>query len=118
MEYEKEGLLHEMFQRQAKKTPDKIAVVSQDRQVTYKELDELTDVVAINLRIKGVQPDSVIGIYMERSLEYVIAYIAILKAGEYLTIWLPMWFGLSNSWLLEHSFDNLVIVCLRSIQVD
>lgn len=72
-----------MFIRQAKATPDNIAIVTADgRQMTYRELDDVTDVLATNLRIKGVQPDSVVGIYLSKVLEYPIAYIAILKAGK------------------------------------
>ena len=83
MDYEKHGCLHEMFIRQAKATPDNIAVVTADgRQMTFRELDEATDVLATNLRNKGVVPDSVVGIYMPKILEYPISYIAILKAGK------------------------------------
>ncbi|XP_013384730.1 uncharacterized protein LOC106154791 [Lingula anatina] len=82
MEYENQGLLHEMFVRQAKATPDKIAVVTDSgKQVTFAELDELTDILATALRIKGVKPNTSVGIYLERCLEYTIAYIAILRAG-------------------------------------
>ena len=59
-----------------------IAVVSaDDRQMTYRELNDVTDTVAAALRHRGVRPESMVGIYMERSLEYTISYIAILKAG-------------------------------------
>lgn len=82
MDPEKEGLLHEMFSRQAQKTPEGIAVVSGDgRQMTYSQLNEWTDILSVYLRIKGVKPDSIVGIYMEKCLEYTISYIAILKAG-------------------------------------
>ena len=72
-----------MFRRQAGLTPDLVAVVDADgRQMTFKELDDVTDAVGINLQYKGVRPDGIVGIYMKRRLEYVIAYIAILKAGK------------------------------------
>lgn len=83
MDYESLGLLQDMFLRQARATPDKVAVVSADgRQMTYRELDKVTDIMATNLRIRGVKPDSIVGIYMERCLEYVLSYIAILRAGK------------------------------------
>ena len=82
MEYEHLGLLHDMFRRQAKLTPEKTAVIdANDRTMTFKELDEVSDSVALNLQYRGVKVDSIVGIYMARSLEYVISYIAILKAG-------------------------------------
>ncbi|XP_065058654.1 uncharacterized protein LOC135686369 [Rhopilema esculentum] len=74
--------LHVQFEEQAKRTPDQIAVVSHSGQeMTYKDLKEATDTLAENLKHKGCTKDSVIGIYMERSIEFVIAYVSILKAG-------------------------------------
>ena len=82
MDYEKEGSLHQMFVRQAEKTPDVTAVVADDgRTLSFEELHRMTDVLAMYLRQKGCTIDSVVGIYMERSLEYPVAYIAALKAG-------------------------------------
>ena len=83
MNYEELGLLHEMFVRQALKTPDHTAVVGADgRKMTFAELNRVSDITATYLRMHGVQVESIVGIYMEKSLDYVIAYIAILKAGE------------------------------------
>ncbi|RDD46798.1 Linear gramicidin synthase subunit D [Trichoplax sp. H2] len=75
--------LHEIFRRQASRTPDAIAVVDPDnnKSMTFKELDMASEVLATNLRHKGIKVDSIGGIYMDKCLEYVIAYIAILKAG-------------------------------------
>lgn len=83
MDYENEGCLHEIFERQMKNTPPTAtAVVSGDgRSVSFSELHHLTDVLARNLRHRGVKRNSAVGIYLERSLEYPLAYIAILKAG-------------------------------------
>ena len=83
MNYENEGLLHEMFSRQAKKTPDQVAIVTDGGvTMTFKVLDVATDVLAMALRIRGVKANSIVGIYMEKCLEYAISYISILKAGE------------------------------------
>lgn len=74
--------LHELFVKQARKTPNNTAVVSDDgRSLTFKELDELTDTLATNFRHHGCGKDRVVGIYLEKCLEYPIAYIAALKAG-------------------------------------
>ncbi|XP_050415332.1 uncharacterized protein LOC126829469 isoform X1 [Patella vulgata] len=82
MDYESLGLLHDMFRRQAEQTPDRIAVNSVDgRQVTFKELNEWTDILATSLQNKGVLPDTSVGIYLEKNIEFVTAYIAALKAG-------------------------------------
>lgn len=83
MEYETEGCLHEIFVRQMKITQQTAtAVVSDDgRSLSFSELDHLTDVLATNLRHKGVERNGAVGIFLERSLEYPLAYLAILKAG-------------------------------------
>lgn len=83
MDYESEGLLHEMFRRQAAATPDKVAVIAEDgQQLTFRELDHQTDVLAMALNLKGVVPGTSVCIYMEKCIAYTISYIAILKAGE------------------------------------
>ena len=51
--------------------------------LTYAELDTITDLLADNLRAKGLKVDSAASIYMDRSANYVISYIAILKAGKW-----------------------------------
>nr|CAD7402514.1 unnamed protein product [Timema cristinae] len=81
-DYEKLGCLHQMFSRQAKSTPDSVAVVTHDgKQMTFGELDKASDLLALKLRHLGVKRNTVVGILMERCLEYTIAYIGILKAG-------------------------------------
>ena len=82
MEYEHHGLLHDLFRKQAELTPDRPAVVLENQTLTFHQLNELTDLLANNLQLKGVKPDSIVGIYMKKCVEYVIAYISILKAGE------------------------------------
>ena len=80
--YEELGCLHDIFERQARLTPSKIAIVDDIRRVTFQELNEACDVLADRLVSLGVGPDRPVGIYMERCLEYAIAYISILKAGK------------------------------------
>ncbi|CAH1778397.1 unnamed protein product [Owenia fusiformis] len=82
MDYKNQGLLHDMFVRQALATPDNVAVVADGgTSMTFGELNEATDVVSTHLRHIGVAPNTCVGIYMSRRIEYVISYIAILKAG-------------------------------------
>ncbi|CAI6363363.1 unnamed protein product [Macrosiphum euphorbiae] len=80
--YDKQGCLDEMFKIQANATPNAVAVINIDgSMVTFKELDEMTDVLAAKLRSIGVGNNTMVGIMMERCLEYTISYIAIHKAG-------------------------------------
>ncbi|EKX36997.1 hypothetical protein GUITHDRAFT_89817 [Guillardia theta CCMP2712] len=85
---EYEGLLlHDLFRKQARLTPDRVAIVDQDRRISYRDLDVLTDRLALWLIQRGAGPDKVVAIYMKKQLEYSISYIAILKAGA---AYLPM----------------------------
>jgi thioester reductase-like protein/amino acid adenylation domain-containing protein len=73
--------LHELFEEQARRTPENLAIEDADISLTYRELDGLTDRLAAYLRSKGTGPDEPIGVYMERRAEYVIACLAAIKAG-------------------------------------
>lgn len=73
--------LHQLFKCQVERTPDAIAVVEDNKTITYKELDRKTDVLAGYLQEHGVTFDKSAGIFMETCTEYLISYIAILKAG-------------------------------------
>ncbi len=82
--YPSEACLQDLFWAQARATPDAVALEDPAEAVsmTYRELDALTDRLAAELfHAHGVRPNSVVGIFMERSAEYVIAYVAVLKAG-------------------------------------
>jgi len=75
-------LLHQIFEQQVEKTPNNVAVYFKGQQLTYKELNDKANRLATVLRSKfGAKPDDCVGIYMEKSIEYCISYLAILKAG-------------------------------------
>ena len=80
-EYPKDKTIHQLFEEQVEKTPDNIAVVYEDRQLTYRELNEKSNQLARLMRRKGVKPDSIVGIMVERSLEMIIGIMGVLKAG-------------------------------------
>ena len=73
--------LHELFGRQARKTPDATALVDAHTTLTYAELDRRTDDLAAHLQKAGVRPDRAVGVYMERCADYVVAILAAMKAG-------------------------------------
>ncbi|MDB9316589.1 amino acid adenylation domain-containing protein [Nodularia spumigena] len=73
--------IHQQFVAQVERTPDNIAVVFEDKQLTYKELNQRANQLAHYLQTLGVQPEIPVGIYIERSLEMVIGILGILKAG-------------------------------------
>ncbi|TPG89204.1 amino acid adenylation domain-containing protein [Brevibacillus laterosporus] len=80
-EYAKDTTIHRLFEEQAEKTPDHIAVVFEDQRLTYRELNEQANQLARTLRTKAVRPESVVGLMVERSLEMIVGILGILKAG-------------------------------------
>lgn len=79
--YPKDKCIHELFEEQAQKTPDNIALVFKDKSLTYRELNEKSNQLARLLRHKGVKPDTIVGMMVPRSLEMIIGILGILKAG-------------------------------------
>lgn len=83
--YSSRGCLHAQFIQQANATPDATAVVDEKGvSHTYKELDEESTCLAALLISKGMLKNGCAAIYMPRSYEYTLAYISILKSGEFL----------------------------------
>ncbi|MGW8871157.1 amino acid adenylation domain-containing protein, partial [Streptomyces sp. NPDC055768] len=70
-----------LFEEQAARTPDAVALVSGDQSMTYRELNEQANRLARVLTRRGVGPESVVAVLMDRSAELVVALLAVLKAG-------------------------------------
>jgi amino acid adenylation domain-containing protein len=73
--------VHEMVEAQARRTPEAPALRSGDTRLTYAELDRRATQVANLLRSRGVGPEVLVGVYMERSAELVVGMLGVLKAG-------------------------------------
>jgi amino acid adenylation domain-containing protein len=80
-DYPRDKCIHQLFEEQVKKTPDAVAVVFEDEQLTYQQLNERANQLAHYLHSLGVEPDVLVGICVERSLEMVVGLLGILKAG-------------------------------------
>jgi amino acid adenylation domain-containing protein/thioester reductase-like protein len=74
-------VIHQLVEAQVSKTPDAVAVAFLDRQLTYQELNQKANQLAHHLRELGVKPEVLVGVCIERSLEMLIALLAVLKAG-------------------------------------
>jgi aspartate racemase len=81
VDYPRDRCLHELVEEQAARHPDRIAVVFQNEQLTYGELNSRANRLAHRLRALGVGPDTLVAICLERSLDTVIGLLATLKAG-------------------------------------
>lgn len=80
-QYPLEQCIHQLFEAQVEKTPDAVAVVFEDKQLTYRELNERANQLAHYLKKLGVKPDVLVGICVERSWEMLVGLLGILKAG-------------------------------------
>ncbi|MGZ5075413.1 MAG: amino acid adenylation domain-containing protein [Methylobacter sp.] len=80
-DYPKNKTITQLFEEQAAKTPDAIALVFGQQQLSYQALNVKANQLACYLKAGGIKPDSLIAICMERSIELVIGLLAVLKAG-------------------------------------
>ncbi|MGD2087188.1 MAG: condensation domain-containing protein [Candidatus Aminicenantes bacterium] len=80
-EYPNEKTIHQLFEEQVKRTPDKTALVFEEKHLSYNRLNARANQVANLLRAKGVKADTVVGLMIDRSPELIIGLIGILKAG-------------------------------------
>jgi hypothetical protein len=80
-DYPQYKCIHELFEEQVEKSPDAVAVIFEHQQLTYWELNTRANQLAHYLRKRGVGPETLVAICMERSVEMVVALLGILKAG-------------------------------------
>ncbi len=80
-EYPRNECIHQLFEKQAARNPEAVAVVFEDQKLTYGELNAQSNQLAHYLRNLGVGPDGLVGICVERSLEMLVGLLGILKAG-------------------------------------
>ncbi|PDZ70465.1 non-ribosomal peptide synthetase, partial [Bacillus pseudomycoides] len=81
VEYPTESIIQELFEQQTARTPEAVALVYKNQRLTYKELNERANQLAHSLLKKGVGPETMVGICMERSVEMIVGLLGILKAG-------------------------------------
>ena len=108
-DYPRDVLIHELFEQQVKRTPEAVAVVFEDRQLSYAELNSQANRLAHYLLAHGVQPDDRVAICVERSLDMVIGLLGILKAGG-AYVPLDAEYPLDRlAWMLDDSGAKLVL---------
>ena len=81
LEYDSSISIAELFERQAKETPNNIAIKFENKSLTFKELNEKSNSLANYLRSSGVTRNNIIGIMCKRSLELIVGILASLKCG-------------------------------------
>jgi len=73
--------LHELFEAQVERTPDAIAIVFENQQLSYQALNARANQLAHSLKKQGVKPEVLVGLCIERSIEMIVGLLGILKAG-------------------------------------
>ena len=129
-DYPKDKTIVELFEEQVEKTPERTAIVFEDKALSYKELNEKANSLARFLRNNGVGRNDFVGIMVNRSLEMIISILAVLKAGgAYIPID-PTYPSQRIEYMLENSqakllltqkklenkitFDNKILVDLKN----
>jgi len=79
--YSSGQLVHELFEQQVGQRPDEIAVVCEAERLTYRELDARANQLARYLLKRGVGPDVIVGLCLDRSVDLIVGLLGILKAG-------------------------------------
>lgn len=129
-DYPKDKTITQLFEEQVEKTPDNIAVVFEDQKLTYRELNEKANSLANYLREQGIGINDSVAIFLDKSLEMIIAILGILKVNA---IYVPIDidypdnrinFMLSDSnakivltkraFLLDLDFENILAIDLNS----
>jgi arthrofactin-type cyclic lipopeptide synthetase C len=108
-------LLHELFEEQAERTPNAVAVVSplSPQTLTYGELDRRANQLAQYLRAQGVGADQPVAICMERSPEMIVGLLGILKAGGAYVPLDPVWPQERLAWVLADAAPHVVLTQAR-----
>ncbi|OBQ42260.1 MAG: hypothetical protein AN484_18820 [Aphanizomenon flos-aquae WA102] len=119
-DYPKDKCIHQLFEEQVKLYPDNIALVYENQQFTYQQLNSQANQLAHYLQNLGVKPDDLVGICLERSSELIISLLAIIKAGA---AYLPLDpdYPLERlSYMIDHSQVKVILTkeYLTSLTVD
>ena len=80
-DFPKQKCIHQLFEEQVERSPDAIAVVFEEQQLTYRELNQRANQLARYLRKFGAGPEALVGLCIERSLDMIVGLLGILKAG-------------------------------------
>ncbi|EEF58139.1 non-ribosomal peptide synthetase [Pedosphaera parvula] len=108
-EYPKDKTISQLFAEQAAARPDAIAIVFENKKLSYRELNEQSNQLAHYLIKTGVQRDDLVGICLERSCELIVSLVAILKAGAGYVSLDPTYPKERLSWMLEDAESRIIL---------
>ncbi|MBQ0011702.1 MAG: amino acid adenylation domain-containing protein, partial [Clostridiales bacterium] len=117
-DYPRDKTVVELFEEQVQKTPDNIAVVFENDQLTYAQLNAKANQVAYRLRELGVKPDDFVVMLAERSLEMMIGIFGILKAGGAYVPVDPSYPADRIAFMLEDAQPKAVLTYMTTIETE
>ena len=115
--YPMDQCIHELFEAQVERSPDAIAVIFEDQQLTYRELNQRANQLAHHLRSLGVGPEVLVGICVERSLNMVIGLLGILKAGGAYVPLDPSYPKERLAFMLENAQPSVLLTQLYLLEI-
>ncbi|MEH1781195.1 MAG: amino acid adenylation domain-containing protein [Nostoc sp.] len=115
-EYPQNKCIHQLFEAQVEQNPEAIAVVFENQQLTYRELNCRANQLAHHLQSLGVKPEILVGICVERSLEMVIGMLGILKAGSAYVPLDPTYPGERLAFMLENAQAQVLLTQQQLIE--
>ena len=80
-DYKESRYFHQLFENRVADSPQSVAVICEDRKITYGELNAKSNQIAESLISKGVKPDDIVGIYLFPTIDFIISLLGVLKAG-------------------------------------
>src|SRR4051812_24278068 len=80
-DYPRDACIHTLFEAQALASSESVALTFEQQKLTYGELNRRSNQLARYLRSRGVGPDVLVGLCLERSLDMIVGLLGILKAG-------------------------------------
>src|ERR1700744_3677147 len=108
--------LANMFERQASRTPESVALIFEGGEVTYAELDARVNQLAWSLIADAIGPEDIVAISMERSVEMVVAILATLKTGAASLPLDPDYPAERLAFLIEDARPRLVLTALGELE--
>ena len=111
-----ERTIIDLFEATADKTPENIAVVFDEKKLTYKVLNEKANQVACAIRAKGVKPNEIVGIMVEPCVEMIVGILGVLKAGAAYMPIAPDYPENRIMYMIENSKTNLVLAENKFLQ--
>jgi amino acid adenylation domain-containing protein len=114
--YSADLCVYQLFEQQAERTPDAVALIHDHETRTYRELNQQSNALAHHLRALGVGPETLVGLCVERGISMVIGLLGIMKAGGAYVPLDPSYPQDRLSWMLEDTALKILVTEEQLVQ--